>query len=207
MNASTATVDYAIRRKRAASLPADERRSMIVEATLPLLLEHGDKVTTHDIAEAAGIAEGTIFRVFDSKDELIQAAVERALDPSPVERAIGSINPALGLEDSVTEVVVLLQRRVVDIWRLISGIGAGFHHRDRRAPIESEALRALFEAHRDELQVEPADAARHLRSVTMAMTHPMMAPEPATPHEIARCFLYGVAGGLARLGRAEPGRC
>ncbi|MCU1430433.1 MAG: DNA-binding transcriptional regulator, AcrR family, partial [Actinomycetia bacterium] len=37
---------------------------MIVAATLPLLLEHGDRVTSRQIAEAAGIAEGTIFRAF-----------------------------------------------------------------------------------------------------------------------------------------------
>ena len=43
---------------------------MIVAATLPLLLEHGELVTTRQIAEAAGIAEGTIFRVFADKDEL-----------------------------------------------------------------------------------------------------------------------------------------
>ena len=56
--------------KRAAALPPDERRSMIVAATLPLLLEHGDRVTTRQIAEAAGIAEGTIFRAFADKDEM-----------------------------------------------------------------------------------------------------------------------------------------
>ena len=59
---------------------------MIVEATLPLLLEHGEMVTTRQIAEAAGIAEGTIFRVFADKDELIAAVVEHAVDPAPLER-------------------------------------------------------------------------------------------------------------------------
>ena len=49
---------------------------MIIEAMLPLLLEHGEMVTTRQIAEAAGIAEGTIFRVFADKDELIAAVVE-----------------------------------------------------------------------------------------------------------------------------------
>ena len=55
--------------RRAAALPADERRSMIVAAALPLLLEHGEMVKTRDIAAAAGIAEGTIFRVFATKDD------------------------------------------------------------------------------------------------------------------------------------------
>ena len=75
----------ATKTKRASALPPDERRSMIVAATLPLLLEHGEMVTTRQIAEAAGIAEGTIFRVFADKDELIAAVIEAALDPEPLE--------------------------------------------------------------------------------------------------------------------------
>src|SRR5438128_11034621 len=81
----------AIRTTRAAALPPDERRSMIVAATLPLLLEHGDRVTSRQIAEAAGIAEGTIFRVFADKDEVIAAVIEAALDPEPLEAALAAI--------------------------------------------------------------------------------------------------------------------
>ena len=43
----------------------------IVDAVVPLLLEHGGDVTTRQIAEAAGIAEGTIFRVFPDKAALL----------------------------------------------------------------------------------------------------------------------------------------
>ena len=58
----------------------DERRAALVDVTLQLLREHGRGVTTRQIAEAAGVAEGTIFRVVDSKEQLVDAA------PSPVGR-------------------------------------------------------------------------------------------------------------------------
>ena len=74
--------------------------------------------------------------------------------------------------------VALLQRRVVDIWRLMSSVGTRFHEHARRPAMDSEALVSLFEAHRAELTVEPAEAARILRSFTLAMTHPMMVSEP-----------------------------
>src|SRR3954471_7934827 len=101
---------------RATALPPDERRTMIVAATLPLLLEHGDRVTSKQIAEAAGIAEGTIFRAFVDKDEVIAAVIESALDPEPLEAALAGISPALAFEDGLAAAVVIIQQRVIDIW-------------------------------------------------------------------------------------------
>jgi AcrR family transcriptional regulator len=192
----TAAKDAA-RSKRASALPADERRSMIIAATLPLLLEHGEMVTTHDIANAAGIAEGTIFRVFAGKEALIEAVIDHALDLGSVERAIEAIDDGLTLEETVTEVVGLLQQRVVDIWRLMSSVGTRFHEHARRPAMESEALVHLFDAHRGALTVDPSSAARNLRSFTLAMTHPMMVSAPVGAADVAHQFLHGVA-------RAEP---
>ncbi len=61
---------------RAAPLPPDERRAAIVAAAIPLVCDHGAAVTTREIAEAAGIAEGTIFRVFATKEDLLDAVVD-----------------------------------------------------------------------------------------------------------------------------------
>src|SRR6476620_8394756 len=97
---------------RATALPPDERRSMIVAATLPLLLEHGDRVTSRQIAEAAGIAEGTIFRVFADKDEIIVAVLETALDPDQFEQALGTIPADLEFEAALAAVVEIYQQRV-----------------------------------------------------------------------------------------------
>src|SRR5579871_8414 len=95
---------------------------MIISATLPLLLEHGERVTSRQIAEAAGIAEGTIFRVLADKDEIIVAVVEEALDTAPLETALAQLPADLSFEDALAAAVVVLQQRTIDTWRLISSV-------------------------------------------------------------------------------------
>jgi AcrR family transcriptional regulator len=184
----------ATKTRRAAALPPDQRRSMIVEATLPLLIEHGDRVTTKQIAEAAGIAEGTIFRAFGDKDEVIAAVVEAALDPEPLEAALLAIPAVLPFEDRLAAAIVIMQQRVIDIWRLVSSIGTRFHEMTRRPMVVSDALVQMFEANRARIAVEPIVAARLLRALTLSTTHPMLAGEPMSPDELVQLFLHGVGG-------------
>jgi AcrR family transcriptional regulator len=183
-----------IRRKRAAPLPAGERRLTILDAAVPLIIARGEAVTTLEIAQAAGIAEGTIFRVFESKDALIGAAVERAVEPASLESAIAAVDRSSSRELAlvVADVVRVLQRRSLDAWQLISSLGPRFNHIGGRPNLDSVALAALFEGRRGEVRLEPPEAARYLRAVTFAMTHPMMADRPAAPAEVARRFLCGV---------------
>jgi AcrR family transcriptional regulator len=90
----------------------DDRRRAIVAAVVPLLLEHGDDVSTRQIADAAGIAEGTIFRVFPDKASLLRAAVVSAFDPAPLLDELGHIDPALDLHARVGAVIGAVRGRL-----------------------------------------------------------------------------------------------
>src|SRR5436305_13947527 len=95
------------RAHRAPALPPEERRAAIVAAALPLLMEQGVGVTTRQIADAAGIAEGTIFRVFPDKEAVIQAVIDAAIDTSALEGALAGIDRSLPFERQLEAAVGL----------------------------------------------------------------------------------------------------
>ena len=164
---------------------------MIVQATIPLLVEHGEMVTTRQIADAAGIAEGTIFRVFADKDELIQAVMEAAFDPAPLDDALREIDPDLAFEVALRTMVDLVQRRALEIWRLASSVGPRFHDTLRKNTIVSQPLVAFFKLHKAQLTISPPEAARLLRAMTISLTHPSFVEEPMPPKRIVDLFLNG----------------
>lgn len=96
------------RRQRVAAMPPDDRRAAIIDATIPLLREHGLLVTTRQIADAAGVAEGTIFGVFNDKASLIRAAVIKAFDPGPALAVIADTRAIRDLRRRLTRIVDLL---------------------------------------------------------------------------------------------------
>ena len=179
--------------RRAAPLPPDERRAAIVSAVLPLVIEHGDGVTSRQLAGAAGVSEGTIFNVFADKDELLAAALEAALDQGPFENSVAEIDRTVPLDDQLVAATELIQHRIVDIWRLLSSLGPRPEESERPLPVSAE-LTALFTEHTDQITVEPPEAARLLRALTLSLTHPLLTAEPLDAARIVEVFLHGVGG-------------
>jgi len=109
---------------RAPALSVEDRQAMLIDVVTPLLLAHGRAVTTKQIAECAGIAEGTIFRAFGSKDELIRAAVDRHLDPEPFRARLRQVDLELPLDERMTAIVTLMRERFTTVFTLMSALGA-----------------------------------------------------------------------------------
>lgn len=186
-------------RHRAAALPPRERRAAIIAATVPLLIAHGTAITTCQIAEAASIAEGTIFRVFSDKESLIAAAVKQVFDPAPVEIELRAIDPALSLESRLEEAVGILQRRFTYVWRLMTIVGMTNEaidtrdESDRRGTSTLRALAAVLEPDRARLRCDPMLAAQMMRGLTFAGTHPALTVDrPLTSTEIVAMLLDGI---------------
>ncbi len=187
------TTDTRQPRARASALPPSERRAAIVAATVPLLMAHGTAITTRQIAEAADVAEGTIFRVFPDKESLIAAAVAAATDPATTAEGVRKIDPALPLPARLEAAVVVLQERFRNTWRLMTALGMTKPPTRGPSPTTVEALAELFAPDADVLRSSPEHAAMLLRGLAFTGTHPaFIEGEPLSPAEIVSILLDGV---------------
>lgn len=189
---------------RAAPLSPDLRRESLIDQTLPLLREYGDAVTTRQIAEACGVAEGTIFRAFPDKDSLITAALDKALDPTVMIAEIARIDPALPLEPRLRAAATILHERLTVVFALLGAMrltrppaharNSSCHndHKARQAEI-IEAVADLLRPDEHLLRRSPTEVAQLLRALIFSGAHPLISAEaPLDSDEIVSILLDGV---------------
>lgn len=213
---------------RAAPLPPEERRAAILEAVLPVLRERGVEATTRELAAAAGVAEGTLFRVFPDKKAIVRAAVALVIDPAPLVAELEGIGPDVDVRTAVRLAVGALQTRAQDVTTLL----VLAHHTlvddadrpgtpgarrppgpDGRTPqdVVADALADLLDRHREQLRRPPAMCARILQAVVFASARPGVAGTamPLTADELTELVLDGllVAATTPTATRTQEATC
>lgn len=172
-------------------------------ATEPLLVAQGRNVSTRQIATAAGIAEGTIFGVFDSKESLIDAVLDEAFDVKVTCRRLADIDPDGDLAPRLVQAVRLVQERLQRVFALFHALALT---QQRRPDPETHAkhtqddqllelaLVAVIIPDAAELRFSPHEAARLLKSLTFALSHPLLSDaNHAGPEHIVDILLHGIA--------------
>lgn len=174
--------------------------------TIDLLSQRHDLPSTREIASAAGVAEGTLFRVFDTKDALVEAVVGAVVCPAPLLRGIEEIDTALPLRERALCAARLLMARYARIFALLGPLGVvgpPTHHDHPGCPKpdtssqsaqERSAARlvALFEPDAAYLRLEPAEFTRVLRMLALGGCHRHVASDhPLTPEQVTDLLLDG----------------
>lgn len=188
-------------------MPPDERRAAVLAAAVPLLRERGANVSTRELAEAAGVAEGTLFRVFPDKRSLLRAAVVQAMDPEPLLSDLGRIDRAWPFERRLVRVVELVSARMDGIMQLVMALHdlardvADDGHRPHEHAEEKEsrdarilgAIADVLAPDAPRLLVSPLQAAGLLRGVVLGERMPGL-PDAArvAPVDVARCLTQGL---------------
>jgi AcrR family transcriptional regulator len=202
----TAPEENQTTRRRAPAMSPEQRRAMIIQTAIPLIAEYGAAVTTAKIARAAGIGEGTIFRVFADKDELLQACIAEALSPEHAIRELGAIDVSQPLPDRLAEAAEALQAHMDRLGAIIGslGHGGGKHPgtvrgagRDESTTRVRAALAELLEPDRAALRRPPEQIAALF--IGLLFTQPRTEDEPdLTSQELVEVFLHGALSGGAK---------
>ena len=183
------------RRRRSDALTADERRAEILQAVLPLLADRGPLVTSAEMAEAAGISQGTIFHVFGDKQAVIDAAVRASSDMEPITAPLADLAAEPDLVVRVATAIELICNRLAIVLPLLMKCGASKPAMDDDHPmvVLRRSLAALLRPDAAVLTHPPDQLAAMLAGLCMAAAHQAILEEQPLPDGagIAALFLDG----------------
>jgi AcrR family transcriptional regulator len=190
---------------RAHPLAAEDRRRAILAAVVPLLTRKGSAVTTAEMAQAAGVAEGTIFKVFPDKAALICAAVTATIDPTSACEAMQQIPVSVGIERQFAAATEILRDRfervtaLGEVLRALPDPGEGRLADARRYVLDSHtavssALSRVIDRHRTALRVDPDQAAAALVGLVFASVQSLTPPtDRLSVDDVVAILLRGIS--------------
>jgi AcrR family transcriptional regulator len=192
----------------------EDRRQAIIDATLPLLLERGTEMSTREIAQAAGIAEGTIFRAFETKHDLIHATIHTALMPDAAIAQLTALPEDQSLTERVAAIIQLLRHEIHRTRSLFAhfarpsvetppagvsapfgGIRPPFNPHEAKTRLNT-AVAAALQPYSAELAVSTAFATNLLSALAFASSFTLTETEaPISSEELSDAVLHGIAKG------------
>jgi AcrR family transcriptional regulator len=136
-----------IRAHAAAESP--ECRARIVAAAIEAFRTRSySEVTVSEIAEAAQLAKGSVYRYFESKEDLLTAAIETLLDDTAArfEKAVNSLGGADGLTADPDNASLVFGYLVADVLPMLLELGArAAKGHEPSADLARKVLRTLAE--------------------------------------------------------------
>lgn len=189
-------------------MSADERRAAIIEATICAIKEHGTMPTTRQIAAAAKVAEGTIFRVFDTKDELREAVLQHTFDPGLFLQRLSRIDADQSLRDLLIEIVEVLHQRLGATFSVMRALGLSAppahvvsESADQIRSDTASHLRHLLDGYEGLLTLSADEFVHIVRLLSFAGSHHEIAHgRTLTPEQTVDILLYGA---LRRPGQRQ----
>jgi AcrR family transcriptional regulator len=124
------------------TLRADAQRNLesILEAAAGEFAEHGLEACVADIARRAGVGQATIFRRFETKEDLIAAVVERKLEQ--MQQAVEAANERKRAWDGLRE----FMQAAVELHMQDRGLYEAIHDRLKADPRMMEKKTHLVES-------------------------------------------------------------
>ncbi|QCR18643.1 hypothetical protein C1N71_03580 [Agrococcus sp. SGAir0287] len=174
----------------------EDRQVQILDAIVPAVLEHGASITSRQLADAAGVAEGTLFRSFGDKDSLLRALFDRA---SEVAYDLTDLDDLADetLATTVPAIAGVLTVRFTSLFQMAIALGPVLLAEGRRDDPRFDELReriaAILAEHADELAVDPLVAADALRTLTFAAATGWGERSAMDMSDVTGILLHGIA--------------
>ncbi|MFT4134982.1 TetR/AcrR family transcriptional regulator [Microbacterium sp.] len=178
-------------------MSVDDRRAMIAAAAVPLFVERGASLTTRQLAEHLGIAEGTIFRAFGDRDTLVHAVVDQFFNAARDTISTALDGPEPSLEEKLRLLIARTRERAKGVFAMLSLLDpaeAREYMRTRRYGQFEKNATSTFAVDAAQLNVSPERLDAVVRLLVIAASAPHLGGTPLSDDELVEIALYGIIG-------------